>query len=289
MRAILMVTLAALLAGCLVAHAADAAGGTNCPGPWTKRCGVGTNPDAGYFHGLIAVKGDPWVLNDAARSGTKPGCGDCTWTIVVACPDQSPGNPGSTHHCVTAGGAPQCRPGQLLYRVYLTTHAVTDSLQGVICLGDGQDPIPIGTDAAADVARYMKNVIPPDDVIATIPNDATLAGLSTRFRAHPPGSLRPVPFGGPDLTESITIAPATSRWTWGPGETSGWSVTGRTVRHVFDRGGVDHGTLATRWRATYTLSFGGRTFGPYDAVGRVTKEQSFTLPVRTSSPVLVSG
>jgi hypothetical protein len=124
----------------------------HCGGLQSSKCGV--TGDAGHFHGLIAVDGDPWVLADAAESGTKPGCGDCRWSIVLACATESPTNPGSERLCVGAVHAAECKPGQLLYRIFLTTDAFIDQVEGVICLGRGQDPIPIGDQAAADVTRY---------------------------------------------------------------------------------------------------------------------------------------
>lgn len=43
-----------------------------------------------------------------------------------------------------------------------------------------------------------------------------------------------------------------------------------------------------RWGATYTVSYDGQTFGPYDATGRLSERETFLEHVATSSPVLVS-
>jgi hypothetical protein len=130
--------------------------------------------------------------------------------------------------------------------------------------------------------------VPPDLIVATRPRAATLAGLPTYFRARPPASLRPAPFGGPDITETITIAATRADWRWGDGSASGWTSAGSTHRHSYLHGGTAPGRLRTRWDATYTITYAGQTFGPYHAKGHLMKRQTFTLPVRTSSPTLVS-
>jgi hypothetical protein len=270
----------------LIASPAEAT--APCVGTAGSTCGVGADPAAGEFHGLIAVHGSPWLLADAAHSGTKPGCGDCTWSVVLACPAQSPGDPGGTGTCVTSRDSPACHRRQLLYRIYLTTDAVSDRVIGTICLGGGRQPIPIGNLAAAAVDRYLRNVVPPDLAITTRPSLATLAGLATYFTAATPASMHPTRFGGPTITERITIAPSRADWHWGDSEVSGWAPVTARLRHSYARGGTAHGRLLARWGATYTISYQGRTFGPYDATGHVTKEQDFVLPVDTSSPTLVS-
>jgi hypothetical protein len=112
--------------------------------------------------------------------------------------------------------------------------------------------------------------------------------LPTYFRARRPGGLAPVPFGGPEITETITIAPVRAAWQWGDSGSSGWVPASRTLRHTYGRGTVAHGRLIVEWAATYTITYGGATYGPFDATGRITNAQPFRLPVRTSSPVLVS-
>jgi hypothetical protein len=277
----LAVVLTTLLGVAPAAHSA-----AHCAGVAGSDCGV--HSDGTHFHGLIAVHGSPWVLADAAASGTEAGCGDCRWTIAIACPNESLSDPNTSQACAAASKSPICQPGQLLYRVYLTTAAFLDRVEGTVCIGGQDQVIDIGDRAAGDVARYLKNVIPPDLVIVTEPATATLAGLPTHFRARPPTRLVPVPFGGDGITETITIVAATVDWRWGDREASGWVPAGRALRHTYHRGAVAHGRLTTRWDATYTITYGGDTFGPFDAKGRVVKSQPFRLAVRTSSPVLVS-
>jgi hypothetical protein len=258
----------------------------NCAAPWTGHCGVGANQGGGYFHGLIAVDGAPWVLNVAAGAGTQAGCGDCSWDFVLACAHGAPGDPGTISVCT--GAAAGCRPDQLLYRVFLTTDAVVDEIVGTVCLGGGAEVRPIGDEAQAQVEQYLQDVVPPDLVITTRPNTATLAGLLTYFSARPPAALEPAPFGGPDVTETITIAPIELNWQWGDGAASGWTAADSTVTHTYVHGGRMNGALVARWGATYTLTYQGQSFGPYNATGQLTKQQAFSLPVHTSSPTLVS-
>src|SRR4051794_6555919 len=78
---------------------------------------------AGQFHGLIMVNGQPVVLDAAAHSGTKPGCGDCKWTLIMACVFNSPDDPTQQNSCLGATRSARCRRGQVLYRLYLTTDA----------------------------------------------------------------------------------------------------------------------------------------------------------------------
>jgi hypothetical protein len=287
-KVLLLCVIGSLVATVWLQARAFAVGEKSCGGEWQTRCGVNSNQDSGQFHGLIAVQGAPWVFAASAHSGTKAGCGDCTWSIVLACPEATPGDPGSERSCAAASDAAACHRRQLLYRIYLTTDAVTDEIAGTICLGGARQPIPIGDHAAADVQRYLKNVIPPGLDITTRPKTATLAGLATYFSARPPATLKPVPFGGPEITETITIAPSKADWRWGDSEASGWTKAASTLTHSYIHGGSAHGDLTTRWGATYTITYGGQTFGPYDATGHLTKRQAFTLPVHTSSPTLVS-
>jgi hypothetical protein len=281
----LLVTVAAIT---LSTQTASALSGETCGGEWQNQCGVNANQSAGDFHGLIAVRGAPWVLNRAGHSGTTAGCGDCSWTIVTACNTESPDNPGGPLTCAAAANSPTCDPGQLLFRLYLTTDAVTDALEGTLCLGGNVQPIPISDEAAGDVQRYLRDVTPPDLTISTKPRLATLAGLPTYFSARSPSTLKPAPFGGPQVTETITIAPIRSDWRWGDGTASGWAKSVTSLTHAFAHGRKAVVTLTTRWGATYTIGFAGETFGPYDAVGQLTKLQTLVLPVHTTSPTLVS-
>src|SRR3954466_13120588 len=79
--------------------------------------GVGADQTRGQFHGLIMVAGQPDVLATAARSGTQPGCGDCTWTLILACLGNNPIDPPSEQACVGAGNPLNCRARQASYRL----------------------------------------------------------------------------------------------------------------------------------------------------------------------------
>jgi hypothetical protein len=282
-RTAVVLAVAAMVLACGASPARSAG---QCVGVAGSDCGV--HRDGTHFHGLIAVTGSPWLLAAAATSGTEPGCGDCRWTIAIACPDESVRDPGTQRKCAAAIQSPVCQPGQLLYRVYLSTDAFLDRIEGTVCIGGQDQIVDIGDRAAAAVAHYLRNVTPPDLVIATRPATATLAGLPTYFDVRPPAGLGPVPFGGPEITETITIAANRVAWQWGDRTSTGWLPAGRTLRHTFRRGAIAHGRLTAEWTATYTITYGGATYGPFDAIGRITNRQPFRLPVRTSSPVLVS-
>jgi hypothetical protein len=277
------VALASVLGGA-TAHAVPK---TDCGGVLGSSCGV--QAESGEFHGLLAVGGSPWVFAAATHSGTRPGCGDCTWSIVLACATNSPGGPGGTARCAPAANSPTCQPQQLLFRVYLTTDAVIDVIEGTVCIGGPDQPIGVSDVADANVKRYLKNAIPPSLRIATRPKAATLAGLITYFTARLPATLRPTRLSGSGITETITIAPSKADWRWGDASTSGWTSSTTTLTHSYVHGGVAHGSVTTRWGATYTITYQGQTLGPYDATGQLRKRQLFTLPVRTSSPILVSN
>jgi hypothetical protein len=273
-----------LVAITTAAGGASARSRGGCGGFEGGTCGAAAT-SAGDFHGLLAIGGAPWVIDDAAHDGTQAGCNDCSWSLVLACRPDAPGAP-NQQGCTNRRGG--CRRRQLSYRLYLSTDADANQLLGVVCIGGPDQPVPVGDIAKTDVDRYLRDVTPPDLVITTAPRDATLAGLRTSFSAQPPATLQPQPFGGPLVTETITIAPARASWHWGDGATTGWVATSATLAHSYLRGGLAHGALASRWGATYTITYAGQTFGPYDAVGQLTKRQQFTLPVRTSTPVLVS-
>src|SRR4051794_19428897 len=166
---------------------ADAAG-TPCGDRQSDNC-VGTvvaDQIAGDFHGLIAVNGQPNVLATAARSGTSAGCGDCVWTLVMMCLANSPNDPHNQQPCVGAGRSLKCRPGQTAFRLYLSTADVSNELVDTLCLGGIDDVIPVGDIAAADVARYLKDVTPPPLIFRTQPPRSAIAGLPTYFMLRPP-------------------------------------------------------------------------------------------------------
>jgi hypothetical protein len=253
----------------------------------TSTCGVTADPHEGQFHGLIAVSGVPSVLELSARSGTKAGCGDCEWTLIAACPENNPGDPGAAKVCAGAIDAPTWRGG-VLERLYLSDADIEYRLMDTLCLHPADTVIGIGDRAAADVQRYLRDVTPPDLVIDTHPHAATLAGLPTRFHASTPVALHPTPFGTGQITETITITPIRSTWSFGDTTHTGWVPTDAVQTHRYLTGGVDRGGLITRWGATYTITFDTATYGPYDAVGQLTRQQGFTLPVHTASPHLTS-
>src|SRR4051794_18895852 len=126
--------LACLLILVLGRGVATAANERSCGALLTTSCGVQGDAKEGDFHGLIMVPVRPGVLETAAHSGTQSGCGDCTWTLIIACVFDGPDTAEQTP-CARAGRAPQCDPGQTLYRLYLTTDAVTNLLVDTLCLG----------------------------------------------------------------------------------------------------------------------------------------------------------
>lgn len=243
------------------------------------------------------VPGQPDVLATAAHSGTQPGCGDCTWTLIIACifdrPDQ---HSHDTTPCAGLGLSPQCDRGQSLFRLYLTTHDVTNQLVDTLCLGGTAQVIPVGDIAAADVQRYLKDVHPPDMTVRFQPPHGVLAGLPTYVMVEPPTDLAPQQFGGPQVVENITITPEHFTWSWGDGtadlrtDDPGAPYPDGNVTHTYDTAGHVTGALTTEWAATYTITVEGATFGPYDATGgTVSRTQPFTLTVDRARSHLISG
>jgi hypothetical protein len=272
-----------------------------CPDPNAPDCGVTAGVIAdqtqGQFHGLIAVKGQPDVLALAAHSGTTAGCGDCEWTLVMMCLVNTPTDPHNQQSCTAAGNAANCRRGQTAFRLYLTTHAVANELVDTLCLGGTDDVIPVGDIAAADVARYVDDVRPPDLVLRTQPPRTAIAGLATYFMVRPPTDLRPATLTSAtqDIAETITIAPLHYTWAWGDGtdnlttDDAGAPYPDGNVTHTFATGGREQVELTAQWGATYTITTAGQTFGPYDATGgMVPRNQTFALPVATAHSHLVS-
>lgn len=276
-----------LLLGAIAASPAAGDGGDGCGTLTGVACGVNAGSGDSSYHGMIAVTDQGWLIRDAARSGTTSGCGDCVWTLVLACPTDSPSDP-PTSACSQASDSGACLPGQLLFRVYLSTDAESDVIQGTVCLGGDSEVVTVGADAAADIRRYLEQATPPKLVITSRPEHITVAGLPTEFTAAAPASLRPVSFGGPGVTETITLRPSTLTWTWGDGTSSSSSI-GRRVSHHYLKAGRRRGTLSTGWDATYTIGYQGASYGPYDATGHLTRSQSFSKRVATSSAVLVTG
>lgn len=275
----------------ILALPAQAEASKGCPVGWQEgTCGAQADPAAGTFHGLIAVTSDASLLEKAAHSGNEPGCGDCVWTVVPDCPNASPDNPGGAGNCATAMQNPLCKKHQSAERVFLSTRTSGFVNEGVYCVGGGSRIVAVGDIARTDVDRYLKNVTPPDLTIRFDPG-TSLAGLPTKVSAEPPGSLRPAPFGGRGVTETITVSPAREQWQWGDGTATAFTPTAAGLieaRHTYASGGHLVAQVATTWGATYTITFQGRTFGPYDAAGTLSRTQARAVTVATSTPVLVS-
>ena len=247
----------------------------------------------GDFHGLIMVPGQPGVLDTAAHSGTRPGCGDCEWTLIVACLRNDPNQADDQGGCTGAAESAHCTRGQLLYRLFLTTDAARNQLVDTLCLGGPSDVVPVGEQAALDVQRYLKDVTPPNLDLHVSPPKGVPAGMPAYFWVRAP-QFDPVPFGNGQITETITIKPARYDWTWGDGNASGWTTDAGapypngTLTHIYDVSGTYAGHVVTEWGGTYTITVAGQTFGPYDAIGTVTKRQPFSTTVLEAHSTLVS-
>src|SRR4051795_7844389 len=289
----LLIVLALLASAIATSATADSGCGVFTSGD----CGVSATPTQGMFHGLIAVKGQPDVLQAASRSGTAAGCGDCVWTLVMMCLANTPNDPHNQQPCVGAARSLKCRPGQTAFRLYLTTATVTNELVETLCLGGIDDVIPVGDIAVADVARYLKDITPPELLLRSQPPRQAIAGLPAYFMVRTPVDLQPTQLtsNAQDIVETITIAPLHFDWSWGDGtpelatDDPGAPYPDGHVTHTYAAGGTVHGSVTTQWGATYTITTAGRTFGPYDATGGVVpRTQTFTLPVATAHSHLVS-
>jgi hypothetical protein len=268
----------------------------SCGSLLTSQCGVIGESTKGDFHGLIMVPGEPGLLDAALHASSQAGCGDCVWTVILACPLNSPNDPNNQQPCVGTTQGTTCPKGQQPYRVYLTTSTVNNRLVDVICLGGVKDVIDITDRAATDVQNYLKNVMPPDLVLTTQPPRGALAGLPAYFMVRPPAQLRPHALGSGLVRERITIRPAHFDWSWGDGSADlvtddpGAPYPQGRVTHVYRSAGDVRGTLTTQWAATYTVTADGRTFGPFPAIGgTVPHAQTFALTVDTAHSHLVSG
>jgi hypothetical protein len=278
------------LAGCaVVATPLPAARGDGCGTlPSQVGCGASADPAAGYFHGVIGVTGQGWVLATSSHAGTRPGCGDCVWTVTLDCPQVSPGDPDYAPACSGLRAGSGCPEGELPFNLYLSTAAVTDELVGRVCLGGSSQIVEVGSDAEADVARYLGAITPPDLLLTRRPHGPTLTGLPTYFTATPPrDGLGPEAFGGPTVREAITVTPRRMAWQWGDGESSDWLAVGATVTHRYLAAGTVTVTLTTEWSATYVASFDGQTVGPFDATGVIDRDQTSVERIDSSRPVLV--
>jgi hypothetical protein len=268
-------------------------GASGCGDLSVSTCGVNADEKSGEFHGLIMVPGQPGVLDRAAHSGTQAGCGDCSWELILMCLTNSPSQPQDQNMCVGAGQAPQCAQGQLAYRLYLSTDAVRNQLVDVLCLGGKVSVVPVGQQAAADVQRYLKDVTPPDVQLNIDPPKGIPAGMPAYFWVRPPAAA-PAPFGGGQVTETITLKPERYSWTWGDGTSSGWTdnqgapYPDGTLTHTYVKSAWYDGHVVVEWGGTYTITVAGQTFGPYDAIGTVTKQQPFAIAVLKAHSALVS-
>jgi hypothetical protein len=284
---------ALLLASVLTATATAAAADSGCGTVAKSTCGLHGDADHGDFHGLILVTGDPSVLDLAASSGSQAGCGDCDWTLVLACPYATPTHGAGDLPC-EPGLALGCAHGALPYRLYLSTSTEPAHLVDMLCLGGSSQVLPVGDVAAGDVDRWLRTVDPPDLELRVQPPRGAITGLPTYFMVRAPAAVRPVPFGSGEITETVSIAPTSYRWVWGDGGGTGWITDpggpwpDGTLTHTYDAAGRVRGSVTARWGGRYTVTVQGRVFGPYEATGSVTHTQSFTLPVASAHTHLVS-
>ena len=289
-RTILLPVLLGLLFGAVPASAEHRG---SCGDLLTSKCGVEGDAKAGDFHGLIAVNGQPDVLALAARSGTQPGCGDCVWTLVIACVFDSPNDPHNQITCNGAGQGLRCAKGQTAYRLFLTTDAVTNQLVETLCLGGPGDVIPVSDIANRTVDRYLKDVTPPQMQVTVQPPNGVLSSLPAYFQVQPP-ALQPQQFGGPQVIETVTITPAHYSWDWGDGtapletDDPGGPYPDGHVTHTYDESAHLTVALTTEWSATYTITVAGQTLGPYNATGTVRRTQRFPIVVDRARSHLVS-
>jgi hypothetical protein len=281
-----------LLAGLIPPASAHA--GPPCTNAFDPSChSVSADQVKGDFRGLIMVPGQPGVLDLAAHSGTQPGCGDCVWTLVIACVFDSPNDPHNQISCNGAGQGRRCGKGQTAYRLFLTTDAVTNQFVGTLCLGGPADVIPVSDIAGRDVDRYLRDVIPPAMHVTVQPPNGALSNLPAYFQVQPP-ALQPQQFGGPRVIETITITPAHYTWDWGDGtepletDDPGAPYPDGHVTHTYDRAAHLTVALTTEWSATYTITVAGQTLGPFNATGTVQHTQRFPLVVDRARSHLVS-
>lgn len=273
-----------------------AGGSSPCLDPNNPSCdqhSVTADQAEGDFHGLIAVNGQPDVLALAARSGSQPGCGDCSWTLVIACVLDTPLDPHNQINCAGATGGQRCPRNQTAYRLYLTTNDTANRLVDTLCLGSPRDVIPVGDQAQADVERYLKDVVPPQMQITVQPPNGVLSNLPAYFQAQQP-ALHPQQFGGPQVTETITITAAHYTWEWGDNtaplatDDPGGPYPDGQVTHTYDSAAHVTVALTTEWSATYTITVAGDTFGPYNATGTVQRTQRFPIVVDRARSHLIS-
>jgi hypothetical protein len=125
------------------------------------------------------------------------------------------------------------------------------------------------------------------------PPNGVLSNLPAYFQAQEPAN-QPQPFGGPQVTETITITPAHYTWDWGDGtapletDDPGGPYPDGNVTHTYDRAAHVTVALTTEWSATYTITVAGQTFGPFNATGTVQRTQRFPLVVDRARSHLVS-
>jgi hypothetical protein len=276
---------AVFASACLLPAAAVAAPDDHCGGLFNPCGSLGADPSAHDFRGLIAISHDPPFLESERSLAARDGCADCVWVLYEDCQTNIPG--GHQVDCRSAHNNPACRKGQLAERVFLSRPGHGYGMVGVYCLGKGNRIIPLGQIAKADVDRYLKDVRPPDLEIRFDPG-TSLAGLATHITARPDSTLRPVPFGGQGVTETIRLNATRQDWNFGDGQTATFTDASVHTSHTYAAGGHLRATVRTSWGATYTITYQGITLGPYDATGHITGRQTRPVTVVTSTPVLVS-
>lgn len=233
------------------------------------------------------------MLQAALHAGGA-GCAGCVWTLILDCPYNSPANAGNQLPCPNATTNARCRPGQLLWAVYLSTPAITDQFIATACLGGIQQVRPVGQLVAAAAAAYMRNVHPPPVRILVQPAAGPLVSLPAYFQVLVP-AVGPAPFGGGTAHEVIFIRPASYTWNWGDGtaelttSSTGGPYPVGDLQHVYDVLGRFTVRVSTTWVGSYTFTVAGRTFGPLPAIGTVTLTQQLDVTVYEARSHLISG
>lgn len=264
-----------------------------------KGCGATViNETKDYFQGAIIVPGSEAANRAVARNG---GCEGCDWTLVVDCDL----NEYDSDTFVTCN--PAACPDGTTYRIYLqrptdANPAYVDS----VCLGATRR-IVTAADLDADLARYLKDLRPPQPVIAVQPEERAVTGLATYFAATGAetgnATLNVTTAAGP-ATLRMDIAASRYVWTFGDGarcETR--SPGGRydggpaaercddRVAHVYAAARDATVTLTATWGGTYTFDVGYGPVGPLAIPGDgVTGPATTrTVTVRNAGAQLVGG
>lgn len=225
-------------------------------------CGENTEvtPSGNTFTGTQLVPGRDGVARPIGHTGgDSSSCPGCTFRIVSVC-DFGNG-------CRETGGGGTCAdPEESQYAVMATRPPAAEQVEGFVCLGPDQSPVPVDT-ITARVRTLVDELIPTDAGVRVQPPGGTLVNVPTIVRADGGRQAITQEFFAAGFAVAVTARPVLWTWTFGPDESASFAypgdgytpgvdptTSGRHATWTYSRAGTRQLQVVVTWEAEYVLA-----------------------------------